>query len=310
MFYGLNEAELGAFKFSSSRRIVPKTGGVSARAALSASFKSNQMSGMRRVGNVSSARPVRGSVVRGSFKRGVTFGYGLGEYEVGLGKFKMKKIVKSVTKATKQVAKVAVKPMALVAGSSLQAVGLRKAAGKLGKNLGLSEAERKLTKYGGTAIQAAALTAGAIVAAPYVGTALATAGKGAMIAGKFAATKLMAAKTLLPKGIALAKNLIGKKQAASEGGEEAAPAYAEPSSAYEAPAYTPSYGGETAPASSGGYTPSYGGGSSGGSSESSGGMVLPEQEAGAEQAPAASGGPSSGGITKLLIPAAAALLLL
>src|SRR4029077_3691273 len=55
----------------------------------------------------------------------------------GLGKFKLKNVVKPGTKAAKQTAKIAVKPAALVAASSLQAAGLRKAAGKLGKATGL-----------------------------------------------------------------------------------------------------------------------------------------------------------------------------
>lgn len=142
----------------------------------------------------------------------------LGDYEYGdenLGKFKLKNVVKSVTKAATQVAKVAVKPAALVAGSSLQAVGLRSAANKMGKAVGLTEAERKLTKYGGTAIQAAAITAGAIAAAPYAGAALTAAGKGVMIGGKFVATKALAAKGLVSKALPLVKNLLGGNKSAT-----------------------------------------------------------------------------------------------
>ena len=84
---------------------------------------------------------------------------GLGEYAVedeNLGKFKLKKIVKSVTKAATKVVKVAATPIAVAASSSLNAVGLRKAAG--------------------WAIDAGAVAVGAVVAAPAIGTAASSIG--------------------------------------------------------------------------------------------------------------------------------------
>jgi hypothetical protein len=140
-------------------------------------------------------------------------------YEVGLGGFKLKKAFKSVAKAVskpvKQVAKIAVKPAALVAGSSLHALGLRKAADKLGKNLGLSERERKITKTGGTVIQAGAVVTAGIVAAPAIGAGLTTAGKAALTAGKFVAGKGMVLGKALAKSklVGAAAQLFAKKQA-------------------------------------------------------------------------------------------------
>lgn len=104
-------------------------------------------------------------------------------FDGNLGKFKLKNVVKSVTKAATQVAKVAVKPAAIVAASSLQAVGLRNIAGKTGKALGLTAAEQKIAKAGGTVIDAAAITVGAVYAAPFVGAAATAAGHAAAAGG-------------------------------------------------------------------------------------------------------------------------------
>ena len=191
----------------------------------------------------------------------------LGEYEdENLGKFKLKKITKSVTKAVtkavKQTAKVAVKPAALVVGSSLQAVGLRKLAASTGKSLGLTEAERRLTKYGGVAIQAAAITAGAVVAAPYAGAIVSK-------AGIMAAAKGKALMALAPKAMALFQKVKGSQAGgesdtaayAGETGADAAQAYGLTTSAAQAP---------TADLPLPFQQPSYGDGSSGGAAGGSG----------------------------------------
>src|SRR5258705_243629 len=72
---------------------------------------------------------------------------------------------KSVKKAVKQTVKVAVKPVAIGTSATLQAVGARHAAEKLGKKAGLSEAERRIAKVGGTVIDVGAgVLVGAAVA--------------------------------------------------------------------------------------------------------------------------------------------------
>jgi hypothetical protein len=108
---------------------------------------------------------------------------GLGEYAVedeNLGKFKLKKIVKSVTKAATKVVKVAATPIAVAASSSLNAVGLRKAAGQVNKAVatgkGSLAALNKVSKAAGWAIDAGAVAVGAVVAAPAIGTAASSIG--------------------------------------------------------------------------------------------------------------------------------------
>lgn len=148
----------------------------------------------------------------------------LGEYDDfdgGLGKFKFKNVVKSVTKAATQTAKVAVKPAALVAGSTLQAVGLRSAADKLGKNLGLTAAERKIAKVGGTAIDVGAVVVGGIAVAPYAAAAATAAGHGLVAAGS---GLFGAAKGLLPKAAGLLSSLIKKQTTPAGSSSETAAA--------------------------------------------------------------------------------------
>ncbi len=119
------------------------------------------------------------------------------QYDGGLGKLKLKKIVKSATKAVGQVAKVAVAPAAIAAASSLQAAGLRHAASqvvqKTALNKKIAAAEQKFTKAAGVAIDVAAAATAATIAAPYIASAGATAAHAAGAAG---AKGLLLAKTL------------------------------------------------------------------------------------------------------------------
>lgn len=108
---------------------------------------------------------------------------GLGEYAVedeNLGKLKLKKIVKSVTKAAGQSLKVVATPIAYTASSSLNAVGLRNAAGKVNKAVAVSKGELKTlnaaSKAAGWAIDAAGVVVGGAIAAPYIATAASSIG--------------------------------------------------------------------------------------------------------------------------------------
>jgi len=97
--------------------------------------------------------------------------------------FKLKNVVKSVTKAAQQVATVAVKPAAIVASASLNAVGARSAASNLGKFTHLSQTEQKIGKAAGTGIQiGGGLLVGAAVA-PSVLAGAGTLGKGVAAGG-------------------------------------------------------------------------------------------------------------------------------
>lgn len=109
---------------------------------------------------------------------------GLGEYEDdNLGKFKLKKVVKSVAKVATKATKVALTPIAYTASSSLNAVGLRNAAGKVNKAVAISKGELKTlnaaSKAAGWAIDAAGVVVGGAVAAPYVASAASSVGSGA-----------------------------------------------------------------------------------------------------------------------------------
>ena len=286
MFYGesLSQGpELGAFGMRSANR--PSVNRRVSRPVFSPDAGSN---------NGSALRVPSGFVSRRSWRSG------LSGYEPELGKFKMKKITKSVAKVAKKAAKVAVKPVAVVSTSALQAAGLRNLAAKQGKALGLTQAEMKLTKYGGTAMQAAALTAAAVAAAPYAATAAASVGKGALVAGKFAASKGALVKTLLPKALQTAKG-------ASSGGDGESTEEASSSSASEvspsaAPERFDSAYASSLPGNSGAL-PS-GESSSGGSG---GRYSLPEQEA---AGPAETSEEPKSGISKWLLPAAGAALLI
>jgi len=139
---------------------------------------------------------------------------GLGEYDFedeNLGKLKLKKIVKSVTKAAGQSLKVVATPIAYTASSSLNAVGLRNAAGKVNKAVAVSKGELKTlnaaSKAAGWAIDAAGVVVGGAIAAPYVASAASTVGgvvaHGATVAGgllsKVGGTSLLSKLTGLIK---------------------------------------------------------------------------------------------------------------
>ena len=145
------------------------------------------------------------------------------EDDAGLGKFKLKNVVKSVTKAVTQVAKVAVTPIAVAASSSLNAVGLRNAANAVNKAVSVSAAENKLLNKGaqaaGWGIDAGALVVGGVMAAPAIASASGTIG-----------STLAAGAKLLPKAIPLVSSFFGKKTASSSDAapkatDAAAPSY-------------------------------------------------------------------------------------
>lgn len=132
-------------------------------------------------------------------------GLALAEYEFDgqLGKFKIKKVFKKVVKAA---GKIAAAPTA----AGLQAVGLKKISGKLGKAVGYTKGEMNAIRSAGKGIQYAGAAVGAVVAAPYIGAAMGAVGKGALVAGKAVGGKLLAGGKLLKKGAGLFGGLLKK----------------------------------------------------------------------------------------------------
>lgn len=142
----------------------------------------------------------------------------------GLEKSFLKKAASSVKKAVGTVAKVAVAPIAQSVATSLDAVGMRNAANKVIDKTAISKkigtAQKKAANYGGWAIDAAALTIGGVVAAPYIGAAASTVG-GATLKG--AALLKSGGAGLLGKGVGIVKGLIGPKPKQEASAPGAAP---------------------------------------------------------------------------------------
>lgn len=145
-------------------------------------------------------------------------GDGYGPDDIGLGKFKLKKIVKAVAKPVAKAVKVVGKVAAAPTAVALQAVGAKSLAAKVGKAVDYTKGEMNVVKSAGKGAQIAAITAGAVVAAPYAGAALTAAGKGALVAGKFVATKgLVLGKALTKSGLVQkAVGMFAKNKAQEE----------------------------------------------------------------------------------------------
>ena len=140
----------------------------------------------------------------------------------GLGKFSLKKTVKSITKAAVKVTKVVSTPIAYSVSAGLDAVGLRNMAGKVNKAVAVNKKEltalNKAAKIGGWGLDAAAVVAGSIVAAPAIaaaGSAVAgAAGSAASAVGGFLTSSggyLAAGMKLLPKALPALEGMFGKK---------------------------------------------------------------------------------------------------
>lgn len=209
-----------------------------------------------------------------------------------LGKFKLKKAFKKVVKT---VGKIAAAP----AAASLQAVGLKKISGKVGKAVGYTKGEMNAIKSAGKGLQAAAVAAGAVYAAPYALTA------GKVVAGKVIGGGKILGGLLKPLG-KIAKPLAGliKKGGKSSGDliqDVDAPGSTDQQVSPGAEPQTEVF--STPSGNDGAASSFFPGGSSGASSDSGGG-----QDSTAPQATEAGmipGIPGLAGSAKWLIPGAA-----
>lgn len=315
MNYGMAEAELGAkFAMRGARMRTPlavRSSGAVARPRTAQDWLAIQgasTSAARRFGPRKTWRP------------------GLGYYEPELGKFKLKKIVKSVSKAAKAVVKKPGTVLKKAANVAVATAGGLVTGGVVGAGAAGTQAAIKQSKTG----KASALTlkkvagkfgTGAVVggvarvATMAGGKALQVAKSGGGKALLTKATGLVKSGGLVKKAAGALPGLISKfagKAAAPEETTESGTSFVDTASSWvkkgtaiakQARSYAERTGGLIPQGSDGAETPSYEGGY-GVPSAPGAAPVLPEQEAGA----AASG--EAGKAPGWLLPAAGAALLL